>query len=228
MTKNLLRGIALALAALTLAACGTAGSGFQTTGYGTTGQLTAEQSAVSHTRNYMVDTVTGYDENGHKNPPRLLTYEESIMVAETDQYCAARASEVEGLAMEYLQTGVGFSIIGAVAQAAGALGVPGADLTSYASLGGGSFAGSGVATTRTMIRQGLTILHATCMTYQIRQSRDPRLAEITIYPVIAGRAVRPRMGNTHSESPAEREARFEREDQEAAQDEDVPFTPVPM
>jgi len=204
MTKsNFLRGVTLAaiasVAALSLSACGTAGSGFRTTDYGTTGPLTVEQSSVRTTRNYMVDTITGYDRDGHKLPARALTMEESIMVAETDQYCSVRASEVEGLAMEYLQNGGVFSVIGAISQAAATLGVPGADIGSYASLGAGGFGGSGVATTRVMIRQGLTILHSSCMQAQLSRSNDPRVRKIAIYPVIAGVALRPRTGTDRSE-----------------------------
>ncbi len=200
MTKNILRGVTLAVigfAALALSACGTAGSGFETT-YRTTERLAPEQYAATETTsNYMIDTLTGYDEQGYKLPARDLTYEENILVGSTDQYCAVRAADVEGLAMTYLQNGAAFSILGAIGQAAGALGVPGADLASYAYLGAGSFGASSVATTRILVKQGLTILHATCMANQLRS--DARGRRLTVYPVIAGQARRPRTGTEHSE-----------------------------
>lgn len=215
MTKNILRGVTLAaISAVALAGCGTHGA-FKATDYGATGRLTPEQSASSRTtRNYMVEIYSGLDEDGHVLPQRDLTLQESVALAEIDQHCAGKVAEVEGVVMERARIMGTFGVTGLVSQTAGALGVPNADLESYASLGTGSFLGSGAATAQIKLEQAFTILHATCMTHWV--TRSPLLNDMMIYPVLAGRAVRPRMGTENSETAAEREARYEREDREAA------------
>lgn len=226
MTMNIMRGVTLAIAgacmSLSLSACGTTGTGFKATDYGTTGPISAEESAVSHTRNYMVDTLVGYDENGHRNPSRELTMDESILVAEADRYCAIKVEQVDGLLGEYAGNVSLFAILGAVGQAAGSLGVPGADLASYAYLGAGSFGASGALTTRIMIKQGLVILHSSCMQAEVKS--DPRGRRLGIYPILMGEARRPGVSNGHSTSLQDWSNDLPDEDVSS----NLPFTPIPM
>lgn len=202
MTKINLRGVTLAVmfgfAALALSACGTTGNGLQTT-YDTNERLSPEQYAAAETTpNYMIDTLTGFDEQGYKLPSRDLTHEENIMVGTADQYCATKASDVEGVAALYMRNSTTFSVLGAIGQAAGALGVPGANLASYAYLGAGSFGASGIATTKIMVEQSMKILMASCVSAQL--ASDPRTRDLRAYPVIAGEARRPRTGTQREDS----------------------------
>jgi hypothetical protein len=217
MTKNIFsaRGLILALVgivALATSACGTAGA-FKATNYGTDGRVTAEQSASPRTtRNYMIDIYTRLESTGHMAPQRDLTIEESIGLASIDQHCARKVAQIEGLVVERARLMGTFSVTGLISQVAGASQIEGANIEDYGSLGAASFLGSGAMSAQLKIEQGLTILHSSCMMQWV--NRDPLLDDIMIYPVISGRALRPRMGTAHSETDEEREARYQREDRE--------------
>lgn len=197
---NRLRGASLAIigAALAVSACATQPR-FTDYHGAVAGSVTPEQSAVDITSGVSFEIYTGYDENGHIRPARDATSTESVMMAETELHCAVKVQEVDGLAKEAMKNGVGFTAAGALAYAAAAAMIPGADVANNAIMGGAGFAGSSVATTGIIWDQNLRVYYNSCVANWVgHNQRDPgdrRLRDVMVHTLLFGQAPRPRMGS---------------------------------